>query len=371
MTMSINGLSTGRETLKPSGDSRPRLELNSITKRYGSLIAVDAVSLNLQDGEFLTFLGQSGSGKSTILKMVAGFEGVDRGDIRISGVDAANKPPRLREIGMVFQQYALFPHMTVADNIAYGLRRRKWSATRRRSRTEEMLNLIRLGDLGDRYPRQLSGGQQQRVAVARALAFEPQLLLMDEPLGALDRALRLDMEQELRRIHRTAGCSVLYVTHDRDEALALSDRIAVFHEGRLVCLDSPKSLYLSPPTSYTARLLTDANLVAVPGSAKAVDGAVELIVAGQTVRVEAHSEVGARSRLAIPRTAIALTDRNGLRVQAEVSDLVFLGEHMKVDLVTETLGPLIAHLPTTELAAIVRGQKMEISVDTQRCSIVD
>jgi ABC-type Fe3+/spermidine/putrescine transport system ATPase subunit len=348
-----------------------RMELSRVGKTFGKVKAVDDVSLVLKDGEFMTFLGQSGSGKSTILKLVAGFESCDSGSVFISGKDVANKPPRLREIGMVFQQYALFPHMTVAENIAYGLRRRKWPSAKRHARTDEMLQLIRMGGLGGRYPRQLSGGQQQRVAVARALAFEPQLLLMDEPLGALDRALRLDLEQELRRIHRSEGCSVLYVTHDRDEALALSDRIAVFHEGRLVCLDTPESLYSNPPTGYTARLLTDANLITLPQDAQWTGGHVEFTMAGRTIRIKAMGEPSDDARIAIPRTAIRAGGRSDLTIEARVVDRIFLGEHTKLDLVTAELGPLIAHLTADDAHTYSHDQKLEISMDLRRCSVVN
>ncbi|MEV0390920.1 ABC transporter ATP-binding protein [Nonomuraea sp. NPDC050643] len=349
-----------------------RLELDRVSKRYGRVTAVDDVSLSLTEGEFLTFLGQSGSGKTTILKIIAGFENCDGGTVRVAGVDVVRKPPRDRDIGMVFQNYALFPHMSVTDNIAYGLRRRKWPTERRRARVREMLELVRLAELGHRSPRELSGGQQQRVAVARALAYEPQLLLMDEPLGALDRALRLDLEQEIRRIHRSTGCSVVYVTHDRDEALALSDRIAVFHEGRLVGLDRPSQLYDRPPTGYVARLLTDANLAPLPDDTTIHDGAADLTVGGRRVRVTSTATQPAGARLAVPRTSISLQPRaeEHLSVEATVSDIVFLGEHVRVDLDTTALGPLIAHVPMRQASDRMIGETLRIHIDRTRCQVV-
>jgi putative spermidine/putrescine transport system ATP-binding protein len=352
------------------------LELVGVGKRYGAVVAVDDVSLRLSDGEFLTFLGQSGSGKTTVLKMVAGFEQCDRGTVRIAGADVAGKPPRDRGVGMVFQQYALFPHLTVAENIAYGLRRHKWRPERRRRRVAEMLELVRLGEFAGRRPRQLSGGQQQRVAVARALAFEPRLLLMDEPLGALDRALRLDLEHELRRIHRSTGCSVVYVTHDRDEALALSDRIAVFHAGRLVGLDRPEALYAQPPTSYVARLLTDANLIALPGGAHRTGTHVEVDIGGRRVRLTAPAEIDERARISVPRAALRLAappddeEDQFVPLPAVVEDVVFLGEHAKVELRTRDAGLLVAHVPLPMPAGCAAGAVVTAQLDVRRCTVV-
>jgi putative spermidine/putrescine transport system ATP-binding protein len=357
----------------PTTASPSPLELVGVGKRYGTVVAVDDVSLRLDGGEFLTFLGQSGSGKTTVLKMVAGFERCDRGTIRIGGLDVAAKAPRERGVGMVFQQYALFPHLTVAENIAYGLRRHKWRPERRRRRVDEMLELVRLGELARRYPRQLSGGQQQRVAVARALAFEPRLLLMDEPLGALDRALRLDLEHELRRIHRSTGCSVVYVTHDRDEALALSDRIAVFHAGRLVGLDRPERLYAEPPTSYVARLLTDANLIPLPTGARRSGAHVETRIGGRPVKLRAVAEVGDQARISVPRAAIRMSvpsneEERFVPLSAVVEDVVFLGEHAKVELRSDALGPLVAQVPLPVDCA--PGEARTVHLDLGRCTVV-
>ncbi|MCA9861792.1 MAG: ABC transporter ATP-binding protein, partial [Thermomicrobiales bacterium] len=196
----------------------PALHLRGLRKSFGAVTAVDGIDLAVEQGEFLTLLGPSGSGKTTILKMIAGFEAPGSGVIELAGRDVSRLSPAERGIGVVFQQYALFPHMTVGENIAYPLTLRKWPTPERTRRVQQMLDLVELSGYDGRYPRELSGGQQQRVAVARALAFQPDLLLMDEPLGALDRALRVGMQEEIRRIHRDSGATILYVTHDQEEA---------------------------------------------------------------------------------------------------------------------------------------------------------
>jgi putative spermidine/putrescine transport system ATP-binding protein len=237
------------------------VRLRGLFKRFGRTIAVDRVDLRVESGEFLTVLGPSGSGKTTILRLLAGFETPTEGAIELDGEDVAWTAPAGRNIGMVFQHYALFPHMSVAQNIEYGLKMHGWPKAGRKDRIDEMLRLVRLEGLGDRQPRQLSGGQQQRVALARALAFGPRVLLMDEPLGALDKALRLDMGEEIRRIHRETGTTVVYVTHDQEEALALSDRVAIMRHGRLVASGTPMELYRYPPSQFVATFFGGCNLI--------------------------------------------------------------------------------------------------------------
>ena len=215
------------------------LTLAGVTKEYpGGVVAVNGVDLIVRDREFLTLLGPSGSGKTTILKLIAGFTALTAGTIRIGDRDVSRTPPHRRNIGMVFQNYALFPHLTVDQNLAFPLEMRRVGRAEIRRRTADALDRVHLSGLGNRYPRQLSGGQQQRVALARAIVFEPSVLLMDEPLGALDKRLREDLQLEFKRLHRLLDVTVLYVTHDQEEALLLSDRIAVFHEGRIEQLGS-------------------------------------------------------------------------------------------------------------------------------------
>ncbi len=238
------------------------VELRGLDKRYGRVVALDGVSLAFADGEFFGLLGPSGSGKTTLLRAIAGFVEPDGGEIRLDGKDLRRTPVHRRDIGMVFQNYALFPHMSVFDNVAFGLAVRRVGRAETRRRVEEMLALVRLSGLDQRRPRQLSGGQQQRVALARALITRPRVLLLDEPLGALDKRLRQEMQIELRQIQRRVGITTIFVTHDQEEALTLSDRIAILNEGRVVQVGAPAEVYERPATAFAANFLGDANFFA-------------------------------------------------------------------------------------------------------------
>jgi spermidine/putrescine ABC transporter ATP-binding subunit len=235
------------------------VEIDRVEKRYGSVAALDGVSLTFADGEFFGLLGPSGSGKTTLLRAIAGFVEPDAGEIRLDGRDIGHTPVHRREIGMVFQNYALFPHMTIFDNVAFGLSVRGQERGEIKRRVAEMLELVRLSGMETRTPRQLSGGQQQRIALARALVTRPRLLLLDEPLGALDKRLRQQMQIELKQIQREVGITTVFVTHDQEEALTLSDRIAIFNEGRVVQAGSPHEVYERPATAFAANFLGDAN----------------------------------------------------------------------------------------------------------------
>jgi len=238
------------------------LTLAGLQKRYGEISAVRDLSLEISAGEFVSLLGPSGSGKTTALTMIAGFEVPSAGRILIGGSDVTSLVPNHRNIGMVFQKYALFPHLTIRQNIAFPLRmRRRMDRAAIGRRVEEMLELVQLASYADRYPNQLSGGQQQRVAVARALAFEPPVLLMDEPLGALDKKLREAMQFEIKRIQERLGATVVYVTHDQDEALTMSDRVAIMSDGRLMQLGSPSELYRRPNSQFVADFIGRMNFV--------------------------------------------------------------------------------------------------------------
>lgn len=243
------------------------LSLRSLRKTYESVVAIDHVSLDIHRGEFMTFLGPSGSGKSTTLYITAGFEDPTEGSVVLNQKNLLGVASSKRNIGMVFQRYTLFPHLSVAENIAFPLRVRKWTEVKVREKTAQMLKLVHLDGFGARKPAELSGGQQQRVAIARALAYDPPILLMDEPLSALDKKLREELQTELRRIHQETGVTVLYVTHDQEEALRLSDRITVFNKGRIEQVGTGAELYEQPATRFVASFIGNSNFLPVTVSA--------------------------------------------------------------------------------------------------------
>ena len=243
----------------PTGD--PDIRLRALVKRYGEVRAVDGVDLDVEQGEFFTLLGPSGSGKTTTLRLIAGFERPDGGSIELAGTDVSGRPPYARDVNTVFQDYALFPHLTVVENVEYGLRIRKVPRAERRKRAEEALDTVRLPGLGGRKPSALSGGQRQRVALARAIVNRPRVLLLDEPLGALDLKLRQEMQVELKRIQQEVGITFVYVTHDQEEALTMSDRMAVFNAGRIEQLGAPADVYEQPASEFVAGFVGVSNLL--------------------------------------------------------------------------------------------------------------
>jgi spermidine/putrescine ABC transporter ATP-binding subunit len=306
--------------------------LIDLEKRFDNVGAVLGLSLDIRAGEFITLLGPSGSGKTTTLMMIAGFETPSAGEITIDGRSIVATPPYRRDIGMVFQSYALFPHMTVAENIGFPLRQRRTSAATTRAEVDRALEMVRMPGYGARYPRQLSGGQQQRVALARAVVFHPRVLLMDEPLGALDKQLRDSMQLEIRRLHTELGITFVYVTHDQEEALVMSDRIAVMDAGRLEQIGSPEELYDRPANRFVASFIGESNFL----SAIAVgteDGVAWSDVCGQRIgAAAAAAPPGAAVTLAVRPERLAFADApqdaaariNMLR--AVVRDIVFVGE---------------------------------------------
>jgi len=242
-------------------DTPPDIRLTGLVKRYGEVAAVDGVDLDVQRGEFFTMLGPSGSGKTTTLRLIAGFERPDAGTVELAGDDVSDRPPFARDVNTVFQDYALFPHMTVGENVAYGMRISKVAKAERERRTTEALEMVRLPGLSRRKPAQLSGGQRQRVALARAIVNRPQVLLLDEPLGALDLKLRQEMQVELKSIQEHVGITFVYVTHDQEEALTMSDRIAVFNHGRIVQVGAPAEVYEQPGNEFVAGFVGVSNVL--------------------------------------------------------------------------------------------------------------
>jgi putative spermidine/putrescine transport system ATP-binding protein len=302
------------------------LELNGVQKRFGDVAAVSNFNLVAARGEFVSFLGPSGCGKTTTLRMIAGFERPTAGSIVIDGTDITDRPPNRRNVGMVFQSYALFPNMTVADNIGFGLRVRKTPRDRIRAKVSELLTLINLPDKGSRYPYQLSGGQQQRVALARALAIEPQVLLLDEPLSALDAKIRVALRKEIRTIQRQLGITTVYVTHDQEEALSLSDRVVVMSEGRIEQIAAPAEIYNFPATPFVASFVGTLNLL----GANVVDASEGRVsVGGQEVRAARpiqEARNGSTVTLALRPESIELGEGGGSnRLRGNVEDVSFLG----------------------------------------------
>lgn len=310
--------------------SEPLVMLRAVSKHYGRAIAVNKVSLDVFEGEFVTLLGPSGSGKTTTLMLIAGFEEPTSGEIRIRGASVLTRPPEKRDIGMVFQSYALFPHMSTFENVAYPLRTRRLPAAETAERVGRALDSVRMSGFAERYPRQLSGGQQQRVAVARALVYRPSLLLMDEPLGALDKKLREEMQGELKSLQRTLGVTTLYVTHDQQEALTLSDRVAIMNTGDLVQIGSPRELYDRPATDFVAGFLGDVN--SVDGVVRDTSGDVTRVALadGLDVATCAASSLapGKRVRLCIrPERLDLATAPAGVNCwRGRVREAVFRGE---------------------------------------------
>ena len=320
------------------------LVLTDIHKRFGDFVAVESFNLTAERGEFVSFLGPSGCGKTTTLRMIAGFEQPTAGQIVLDGVDVTDRPPNKRNVGMVFQSYALFPNMTVADNIGFGLKVRKRPNDQIRKRVDELLELINLPEKGSRYPYQLSGGQQQRVALARALAFEPQVLLLDEPLSALDAKIRVALRQEIRTIQRQLGITTVYVTHDQEEALSLSDRVVVMSEGRMEQVGTPFEIYNFPTTAFVASFVGTLNIL--PGLVTdAARG--EVTIAGQPVRIDRRFEgaAGREVRVALRPEMVSLgSDAAGgaNRLTGKVTDVSFLGSIVRIRIgLGDGAGPVV------------------------------
>ncbi len=321
------------------------LTVRGAVKRFGAVTALAGVDLDVAEGELLTILGPSGSGKTTLLKVVAGFEVPDEGSVQLGSVDVTLAPPRARDVGMVFQNYALFPHLTVAQNVAFPLEMRRVPKAERQSRVAEALALVELSGYEARLPRQLSGGQQQRVALARSIVFNPRLLLLDEPFGALDRKLREAMQLEVRRLQRRLKLTTLFITHDQEEALILSDRIAVMNAGRLEQVGTPSEVYARPATRFVADFVGESNLfdgIAGPDATAEVPGLGRLFLAAQA------GTPGARVTLLLRPEALRIggaADPLANRAAGQVVETVFLGLSVKLRIQPEGGPELLVRLP--------------------------
>lgn len=335
----------------------PAIRFDKVSRHFGDVRAVDEANLEIRDGEFFSMLGPSGSGKTTCLRMIAGFDRPTAGHIYLYGQDVSNLPPYERDVNTVFQDYALFPHMTVADNIAYGLMVKNVAKPERMKRVEEMLDLVQLSNFGGRKPSQLSGGQRQRVALARALINHPKVLLLDEPLGALDLKLRQQMQVELKSIQKRVGITFIFVTHDQEEALTMSDRIALFHQGKIEQIGSPSEIYEHPASAFVAGFVGTSNLVS---------GEVAKRITGSDVTFSVRPE---KIHLG------SITDSapgDSYSTDGTVRDVIYLGLYTRYLVELDGGGDLVVieqNLKTTSMDVLkIKGQRVRLHWNKEHIS---
>ena len=345
------------------------LRLERLSKNFGEFIAVEDVNLHIRRGEFLTILGPSGSGKTTLLMIIAGFLEATTGDIQFDGLSIMSLRPEKRNFGMVFQGYALFPHMTVRQNIAYPLEVRKGARDEIVKRVDEMLELVQLETFGDRLPRQLSGGQQQRVALARALIFDPLVLLLDEPLGALDKKLRSNVQTQLKHLHRKVGKTFVYVTHDQEEALSMSDRVVIMNHGRVVQVGSPQELYERPSTVFASKFIGKSNILR--GVVNQVDGnEVLYAIADKYFQQLVSNEKFSKNdeiilalrpeKIKIARCKVASNEVNIL--VGRIIDITYFGSTISVNVETDSVGEFIVEVQAwNNQETLEEGQKISLT----------
>ncbi|WP_158970653.1 ABC transporter ATP-binding protein [Chachezhania sediminis] len=340
------------------------VDVDKVVKRYGSVTALHGVSLDIREGEFFTLLGPSGCGKTTLLRCIAGFEDVSDGRVRLMGQDITPLPAHKRPVNTVFQQYALFPHMTVLENVSFGLSRRGWTARDAEGRAKQMLKLVQLSDFAKRKPGQLSGGQQQRVALARALAPEPQVLLLDEPLSALDLKLRQAVRVELKQIQRETGIAFVFVTHDQEEALTMSDRIAVMSAGHVQQIGTPREIYEAPVNRFVADFIGETNLLEV--AVRQVDGdrATVVLPGGHVVEVPAASGAKVGTGHLSVRPERMSTAPGGGDLTVLVEDHVYLGTDIQLHARLDDGAPLVVRIQNGAAATIpAPGTRLALDVE--------
>ena len=342
------------------------VQFTGVQKTYdGQHLVVRDLNLSIDQGEFLSLLGPSGSGKTTTLMMLAGFESPTAGDIALNGVPITRTPPHKRNFGMVFQNYALFPHMTVAQNIAYPLTVRKLGTTERESKVKRALDMVQMGAMGERYPSQLSGGQQQRVALARALVFDPQLVLMDEPLGALDKQLREHMQIELKALHRQLGITFVYVTHDQSEALTMSDRVAVFNDGLIQQIDRVDRLYEAPINRFVAGFVGDNTTL--EGHSDGGHG----LVLSDGVRLQGRAMGACSAQQAVQasirpeRIALADAQHSHNLLDATLRDVIYFGDHLRLRCTVPGQTEISVKVPLGHASELQAGQTVRLHLPSE------
>lgn len=349
-----------------------RIAVSSLKKKYGALTVIEDLNLDIKKGEFISLLGPSGSGKTTLLMILAGFEKATSGSVSLDGTHIENLPPHKRGLGVVFQNYALFPHMTVAENIAFPLKMRRYSRSIIKQKVQKALDMVQLSDYGKRRPTEMSGGQQQRIALARALVFEPRVILMDEPFGALDKQLREQMQLDIRDMHKRLGLTVVFVTHDQSEALTMSDRIAVFNKGNIEQIGTPLEIYEKPKTDFVAQFIGETNLI--KGIVASIDdNFIRMKINDTELKVTKINSVKLGEEIAISlRPELITLSKSPLAndnmLPGKVRDTVYRGEHTRIDVDTE-IGKVIVRSDRMNYN-FVSNNRLIINFNANDCWIV-
>ncbi len=349
-----------------------RIAVSSLKKKYGALTVIEDLNLDIKKGEFISLLGPSGSGKTTLLMILAGFEKATSGSVSLDGTHIENLPPHKRGLGVVFQNYALFPHMTVAENIAFPLKMRRYSRSIIKQKVQKVLDMVQLSDYGKRRPTEMSGGQQQRIALARALVFEPRVILMDEPFGALDKQLREQMQLDIRDMHKRLGLTVVFVTHDQSEALTMSDRIAVFNKGNIEQIGTPLEIYEKPKTDFVAQFIGETNLI--KGIVASIDdNFIRMKINDTELKVTKINSVKLGEEIAISlRPELITLSKSPLAndnmLPGKVRDTVYRGEHTRIDVDTE-IGKVIVRSDRMN-SNFVSNNRLIINFNANDCWIV-